>query len=158
MSSTKLHYKTYVTLHMQSVQACIDRELKLQLNWPVEERQSTAIIFNKKYFDRIRHCIWRACTDIFSGDAMYSLYDTRSTFSANRKGMVGGSEAARELGHSATTSKDYYAPASKAWTAYKPVHGNSAAASAEQGQADAAVGSQQTLAGIPESPVGFAAD
>lgn len=143
------HRKLYVTLHMQSVQACLERELKLQLNWPVEERQSADVIFNKKYFDRIRHCIWRSCTVIFNGDAMYSLYDTRSTFSANRKGMVGGLEAARELGHSVTTSRSFYAPASKAWAAYKPVHGNSTAASAVQGQVDAAVGIQPTLAGMP---------
>lgn len=148
-------YKTYVTLHMQSVQACLERERKLQLNWPIEERQSDDEIFTKRYYGRVRHCLWRACDLAFKGEELYSLVDTRSTFSANRKGRIGLAEAAKELGHSPTTSKDYYAPASKAWAAYKPVHGNTAATSADQGQADAAVGQQPTLDGFPDSPIGL---
>lgn len=148
-------YRIYVTNHMQALELTTERERKLQLNWPEEERQTDEEIFARNYYGRIRHCLWRACNSVFKGEEMYSLVDTRSTFSANRKGLVGLHAAAKDLGHTPTTSKDYYAPASKAWTAYKPTHGNAATAADNNvdgaGQSPAAFGSQASSAGVADS-------
>lgn len=148
-------YLIYVMLHLESVRLSVERERKLQLNWPEAECQTDEEIFAKNYYGRIRHCLWRACNSVFKGEEMYSLVDTRSTFSANRKGLVGLHAAAKDLGHTPTTSKDYFAPASKAWTAYKPTHGNATAAAGNNvdgaGQSPAAFGSQASSAGVADS-------
>jgi hypothetical protein len=107
-------YRTYVKLHMDSVQSVISAKQRLYPN------SSVAAIFGKHYYSKSRHCVWRACVTIFEDeDKLYSLADTRQTFSANRKALNGRESAAAELGHSITTSKDHYAPARKAWTKYK---------------------------------------
>lgn len=151
-------YRTYVNLHMQAVHTTIKRERQLQSNWPEVERLSDEEIFAKSYYGRIRHCLWRACAKAFNNEELYSLVDTRSTFSANRKGLVGLQEAARELGHTPTTSKDFYAPASKAWSQYRQKHGNSIESRNQQADQQAAAGftdsqGQGLLAGIPASQV-----
>ena len=157
------NYRTYVNLHMQAVHSTIKREYQLQSNWPEAERLSEEQIFAKHYYGRIRHCLWRACQKAFNNEELYSLVDTRSTFSANRKGLVGLHEAARELGHSPTTSKDYYAPASKAWSQYRQNHGNSSELRNQQTEQKAAAGfagpqGQGLLIGIPASPISASND
>lgn len=107
-------YRTYVKLHMDAVQSVIAANQRL------EPERSVADIFDKKYYAKARHCVWRACTTIFADDdKLYSLADTRQTFSANRKALNGRANAAAELGHTITTSKDHYAPARKAWGKYQ---------------------------------------
>jgi hypothetical protein len=93
-------------------------------------------IFKEKYYEKARHCIWRACSTIFAddGEKLYSFADTRQTFSANRKALNGRESAAAELGHSVTTSKDHYAPARKSWSKYKEVNTQTHAAVPAQAQ------------------------
>ena len=113
-------HRTYVRLHIDSVQLVIESERKLAQPTPGEDI-TTEIIFRDGYFNPARHCIWRACKKAFPNGDLYSLVDTRSTFSANRKAQFGLEGASRDLGHQGvTTSRDHYAPASKAWSRYKP--------------------------------------
>ena len=108
-------YRTYVRLHMDAVAMAIDVAQRTDRVSSVEK------IFKEKYYEKARHCIWRACSTIFAddGEKLYSFADTRQTFSANRKAQKGNASAAAELGHSVTTSKDHYAGKRKAWTKYK---------------------------------------
>lgn len=130
-------YKLYVSLHLESVQNVIEAQKNLQANWPAGEKLSDEQIFTKFYYGRIRHCLWRASKAAFNEEETYSLVDTRSTFASNRKGRLGLREAAAELGHTATTSRLHYAPASKAWSQYKPVHGNTKKTDDQQNDANA---------------------
>lgn len=122
-------YRTYVRLHMDSVQSVIAAKQRLYPNC------SVAAIFDKHYYSKSRHCVWRACVTIFADeDKLYSLADTRQTFSANRKAQKGNVSAAAELGHTITTSKNHYAPARKAWTKYKQTNKQAQAAVPAQAQ------------------------
>jgi integrase len=103
-----------VELHFQSVRTD-----------PKNDHLSDEDLYKAEYYDKARHCIWRACRKAFADGAvkLYSLADTRHTFSANRKAKNGLLSTSLELGHSGTTStKDEYSPASKAWNKYKSKH------------------------------------
>lgn len=122
-------YRTYVKLHMDAVQSVIAANQRL------EPDRSVADIFDKKYYAKARHCVWRACVTIFADeDKLYSLADTRQTFSANRKALNGRTSAAAELGHTITTSKDHYAGERKAWNRYKHTEKQSLASTPAQAQ------------------------
>lgn len=115
-------YRRYVDLHMTSTKLILQEARTDSVN----DRISDEDLYKVKYFDKIRHCIWRACRGAFPGDPKkrYSLSDMRQTFSANRKAQNGLWSTAIELGHTGVTStKDHYAPASKAWSRYKPKPG-----------------------------------
>lgn len=116
-------YRLHVRLHMESVQIVLDFERK-RLAGKEPEALTNEALFTDGYFNPVRHCIWRACKKVFPNGELYSLYDTRSTFGANRKAQLGLFGASRDLGHQGiTTSRDHYAPASKAWARYKPKPG-----------------------------------
>lgn len=119
-------YRTYVRMHRDSVQMVIaeERERLLANSDQAVEDLSTETIYKDCYYNPVRHCIWRACKKVFPNGELYSPVDTRSTFSANRKAQLGLLGASQDLGHQGvTTSRDYYAPASKAWSRYKPQPG-----------------------------------
>jgi integrase len=109
---------TFVRVHMESIKRVIT---EVRNDPAITGPKTDAAIFSKHYFDCARQCILRASKKAFADGRLYSLSDTRSTFSANRKAAVGNQAASKELGHaSITTSRDFYAPASKAWEKYKP--------------------------------------
>ena len=111
-------YRTFVRLHMESVQSVMNESRAAIIDQGLEPVADEKL-FGDNYFNPLRHTIWRACKKVFD-DKLYSLVDARQTFSANRKAAIGGANAQADLGHNnATTSKDYYAPASKAWARYR---------------------------------------
>lgn len=112
--------RTFVRLHLDSVKNLIASVQANQKDSDSAANMSVETIFKKYYYQPVRHCIWRACKKVFVDGRIYSPVDTRSTFSANRKSINGLEGAAKELGHTVTTAKDYYAPASKAWARYRP--------------------------------------
>lgn len=123
-------YRRFVRLHMESVRSVMDEE-KAKAAAAGEEPKSDEKIFSDAYFHPLRHTIWRACKKVFP-DQLYSLVDTRSTFSANRKAAMGGASAQHDLGHASySTSRDHYAPASRAWTRYKNAQKPGSAAAPE---------------------------
>jgi hypothetical protein len=76
-------------------------------------------LWSRKYFNAIRSAIWRVCRKIFTDGRLYSLADTRSTFAANRKALSGLKATAMAMGHVwPETTRDFYAPARRAWTKY----------------------------------------
>ena len=128
-------YRIFVRQHLNTMHATIAAKQKEQADLPKDKQMAVDEIYAKFYYMKIRHCLWRASTSAFNGEHMYSLVDTRSTFSANRKAAVGLEQAAKEMGHTGPFSaRDYYAPASKAWSRFKQKHGNSA--TEQQGQFD----------------------
>jgi hypothetical protein len=75
--------------------------------------------WSKKYFNALRSAIWRVCRKVFTDGRLYSLADTRSTFAANRKALSGLKATAMAMGHVwPETTRDFYAPARRAWTKY----------------------------------------
>lgn len=72
--------------------------------------------FNEVFYKRTRDYLYRACKNIFPDGKVYSLYDTRSTFSAIRKKSQGLEKTAEEMGHAVTSSTTkHYAPMRDAW-------------------------------------------
>ena len=111
-------YRTYVKLHMESVKRALE-EGRAKIQAEGLPPKSDEDIFADDYFNPLRHTIWRASKKAFD-DKLYSLVDARQTFSANRKAAIGGAGAQADLGHvSYSTSRDHYAPASRAWRRYK---------------------------------------
>lgn len=108
-------YRAIVQTHLTAVKEAIATALE------ANPSQSLDVAFQHAFNSKAKHCLWRVCCDIFSGrdERLYSLSDTRQTFSANRKAMLGNEGAAKELGHSITVSRGSYAPASEAWSRYK---------------------------------------
>ena len=106
----------------------------------------------KPYFEVIRVALHRACKRAFSDEPgkIYSLYDARSTFAANRRARDGLRSAAGALGHNSDKiSKEiaaYYGNRYAAWSGYKhrPDLLNT-------GQTD----SERNTTGIPTIPVTF---
>ena len=109
-------YRTFVSLHMDSVKLVVEQYRAASVEQAALE---TEAIFSKIYYDKVGHCIWRACKKAFPTGLLYALVDTRSTFAANRRAANGLSSSARELGHNLTTSRQFYAPASRAWGMYR---------------------------------------
>lgn len=109
-------HRLQVRLHMDSV--------AMDLQKTKDESQGdapTELVLSDYYYNTVRHCIWRTCKQIFPDGRLYSPADTRSTFAANRKALNGLVAASVEMGHAGvTSSRDFYAPASKAWLGYKP--------------------------------------
>jgi hypothetical protein len=117
-------YRTYVKLHMESVKRALE-EGRAKIQAEGLPPKSDEDIFADDYFNPLRHTIWRASKKAFE-DKLYSLVDARQTFSANRKAALGGAGAQADLGHTGyTTSRDHYAPASRAWRRYKNAPRNS---------------------------------
>lgn len=115
----EMQYRTHVKLHMKSIKNLLSAATAPD-HPSAAKKLSREQVFEKYYYNPVRHCIWRACLKAFPDGRLYSLVDTRSTFSANRKADIGLEGASKELGHaSPTTSRDFYAPASKAWTRYR---------------------------------------
>lgn len=114
-------HRLQVSLHMDAVAMDIkETQEKAELDG-ASKAEPTEPLLSDYYYNTVRHCIWRTCKQIFPDGRLYSPTDTRSTFSANRKALNGLVSASAELGHaSITTSRDFYAPASKAWIGYKP--------------------------------------
>ena len=72
--------------------------------------------FNEFFYKRTRDYLYRACKSIFPDGKVYSLYDTRSTFSAIRKKAQGLEKTSEEMGHAGTSSTTKnYAPMRDAW-------------------------------------------
>ena len=112
-------YVGYVSLHMAEVKTAIALGLPDQADSAALGREDKESLFERNYYNPVRHIIWRTCKKLFLGDdKLYSPTDTRDTFAANRKAVLGLAAAAGELGHSVTTSKDHYAPAREAWSKY----------------------------------------
>ena len=117
----KQEYRIFVRMHMESVQRVMEESRAAILEQGLEP-VSDEKLFGDNYFNPLRHTIWRACKKVFT-DKLYSLVDARQTFSANRKAATGGKNAQIDLGHNSyTTSKDYYSPASRAWSKYRNMH------------------------------------
>ena len=72
--------------------------------------------FNEVFYKRTRDYLYRACKNIFPDGKIYSLYDTRSTFSSIRKKSQGLEKTSEEMGHASIfTTRDNYAPMRDAW-------------------------------------------
>ena len=81
-----------------------------------QDREILSHHFNEEFYKRTRDYLYRACKNIFPDGKVYSLYDTRSTFSAIRKKSQGIEKTAEEMGHSSTSSTTkHYAPMREAW-------------------------------------------
>lgn len=112
-------YRMFVRIHMEEIARTL-AAVKERFSEQGKEPPSDEEIFTEACFNPVRNTIYRACKRAFP-DKLYSLADTRSTFSANRKASMGLQSASADLGHtSITSSRDFYAPASKAWARYKP--------------------------------------
>lgn len=76
--------------------------------------------FNK-YYHSVRQAVYRACNSIWKGEKLYSLYDMRGQFSANKRSAHGPVEAARLMGHCChrTPSRASYGVAQQAHSAFK---------------------------------------
>ena len=112
-------YRKYVTLHLNHIKQVMSMD-RTGKEFKNDQFLSQEELFSTYYYTPARHCIWRACLSVFPDKRTYSLTDTRSTFSANRKALNGLVATAAEMGHAGvTTAKDYYAPASSAWVRYK---------------------------------------
>lgn len=78
-------------------------------------------IYERIFYGRCRVYLYRACKYAFEKEdgRIYSFYDTRSTFAANRKTMQGLERTADEMGHNNVfTTQRNYAGKKSAWTQY----------------------------------------
>lgn len=112
-------FQDAVDKHMAQVRAVMQAALEKHARKfpgkeiPIEE------IFTEKYATTVRVTIWRACKKAFLDGRKYSLADCRSTFAANRKALAGLKATALAMGHAwPQTTRDFYAPARKAWSRY----------------------------------------
>lgn len=74
----------------------------------------------KPYYECCRVAIWRACKSIFDDGRVYSFYDARNSFAANRRALH-GHKASAMMGHSTpnTRTASHYANKYAAWSKYK---------------------------------------
>lgn len=116
--------KFNVVQHMNSIKYFFDNidPLYDSESMPIELKRQ---YYETVYFDRCRNTMFRACKELFpatdptQSPIIYSLVDARSTFASNRKAAFGIEAAARELGHTITTSRNHYAPMRDAWAKYR---------------------------------------
>lgn len=110
-----------VDKHVLSVRSClINNEFGIDLDLMDDEMR--AQVFGK-YYDRCRTVIFRACKKLFPDGRLYSLYDARNVFAANRRARDGMKAAAAQLGHNAekldSNIAAYYGNRHMAWPGYK---------------------------------------
>jgi hypothetical protein len=115
--------RVIVGAHMQEIAQFMGEKIDLfkrknpaAIDIPVIE------IYSDKYMRYVRTAIWRTCRTTFTDGRLYSLADARSTFAANRKALAGLKAAALDMGHAwPQTTRDFYAPARRAWSRYANV-------------------------------------
>jgi hypothetical protein len=76
-------------------------------------------VYTKGYYAYIRAAINRGCKRIFKDGRLYSPYDFRSSFAANRKARFGKIQTAMDMGNTINVSGSFYASANKSWAGSK---------------------------------------
>ena len=110
-----------VDKHVLSVRSYLIRnEFGIDLDYMTDEIKAEVF---KKYYDRCRLVYNRACKKLFPDGRLYSLYDARNVFAANRRARDGMKAAAAQLGHDAekldSNVAAFYGNRYMAWSGYK---------------------------------------